>query len=85
MTFNRCNIVSSHKCLTYTNQTFCTLTFNRKLITFYFFWGVGGGEYFETERQRLFYFCVDVAQAEHGQFILGSHLKSLSPCPAYFR
>ena len=34
VTCNRCklNIVSSHKCLTYTNQTFCTMSFNRKLI-----------------------------------------------------
>ena len=29
---NRCNVVSSHKCLTYTNQTSCTMSFNRKLI-----------------------------------------------------
>ena len=35
VTFNRCNIVSSHKCLTYTNQTFCTMSFNRKLIKFF--------------------------------------------------
>ena len=34
VTCNRCNIVSSHKCLTYTNQTFCTMSFNRKLIKF---------------------------------------------------
>ena len=27
-------VVSSHKCLTYTNQTFCTMSFNRKLIKF---------------------------------------------------
>ena len=32
VTCNRCNIVSSHKCLTYTNQTLCTMSFNRKLI-----------------------------------------------------
>ena len=48
VTCNRCNIVSSHKCLTYTNQTFCTMSFNRKLIKF--FWG----EYFETETPCLF-------------------------------
>ena len=35
VTCNRCNIVSSHNCLTYTNQTFCTMTFNRKLIKFF--------------------------------------------------
>ena len=35
VTCNRCNIVSSHKCLTYTNQTFCTMSFNRKLIKFF--------------------------------------------------
>ena len=32
VTCNRCNIVSSHKCLTYTNQTFCMMSFNRKLV-----------------------------------------------------
>ena len=53
---NRCNIVSSHKCLTYTNQTFCSTRFNIKLIKFF------GGEYFETERPCLFYFCVDIAR-----------------------
>ena len=35
VTCNRCSIVSSHKCLTYTNQTFCTMSFNRKLIKFF--------------------------------------------------
>ena len=35
VTCTRCNIVSSHKCLTYTNQTFCTMSFNRKLIKFF--------------------------------------------------
>ena len=30
-----CNIVSSHKCFTYTNQTFCTMSFNRRLIKFF--------------------------------------------------
>ena len=38
-------VVSSHKCLTYTNQILCTMSFNRKLIMFL----GGGGEYFETE------------------------------------
>ena len=51
VTCNRCSIVSSHKCLTRTNQTFCTISFNRKLR-----------KYFETERPCLFYFCVDVAR-----------------------
>ena len=37
VTCNRCNIVSPHKCLTYTDQTFCAMSFNRKLIKF--FWG----------------------------------------------
>ena len=35
LTCNRCNIVSSLKCLTYTNQTFCTMSFNRKSIKFF--------------------------------------------------
>ena len=35
MTCNWCNIVFSHKCLTYTNQTFYTMNFNRKLIKFF--------------------------------------------------
>ena len=79
VTCNRCNIVSSHKCLTRINQSFCTMSFNRKLR-----------KYFETERPCLFYFCVDVArilnsrdtsaQAAHGQFTLGSHLKFQSMC-----
>ena len=47
---NRCNIVPSHKCLTYSNQTFCTMSFSRKLIKF--FWV----EYFEPERPCLFWF-----------------------------
>ena len=34
VTCNRCNVFSPHKCWTYTNQTFCTLSFNRKLIKF---------------------------------------------------
>ena len=37
VTCNRSNliiIVSSHKCLTYPNHTFCTMSFNRKLIKF---------------------------------------------------
>ena len=34
VTCTRCNIISSHKCLIYTNQTFCTMSFNRKLINF---------------------------------------------------
>ena len=38
VTCNRRNIVSSHKCLTYTNQIFFTMSFNRKLIKFS--WGV---------------------------------------------
>ena len=37
VTCNRCNIVSPHKCLTYTDQAFCAMSFNRKLIKF--FWG----------------------------------------------
>ena len=47
VTCNRCDIVSSHKCLPYTNQTFFTMSFNRKLIKF--FWG----GYLETERPCL--------------------------------
>ena len=35
VTCNRCSIVSSHKSLTYTNQTCCTMSFNRKLIKFF--------------------------------------------------
>ena len=34
VTCNRCNVFSPHKCWTYTNKTFCTLSFNRKLIKF---------------------------------------------------
>ena len=36
VTCNWCNIVFS-QLLTYTNQTFCTMSFNRKLVKF--FWG----------------------------------------------
>ena len=32
MTCFRCNIVSSHEFFTYFGQTFCTISFNRKLI-----------------------------------------------------
>ena len=35
VTCNRCNIVSPHNCLTYTDQTFCAMSFNRKLIKFF--------------------------------------------------
>ena len=53
VTCNWCNIVSSHKCLTYTSQTFCTRSFNRKLITVFggIFWNWGPC-----------LFCVDVAR-----------------------
>ena len=34
MTCNWCNIVFS-QLLTYTNQTFCTMSFNRKLVKFF--------------------------------------------------
>ena len=56
MTCNRCNIVSSQKCLTYTNQTFCTMRFNRKLIKF--FWG----NILKLRGHVYFNFCVDVAR-----------------------
>ena len=39
VTCNWCNIVSSHMWLTYTNETFCTMSFNRKLVKFF------GGKY----------------------------------------
>ena len=63
----------------YTNQTFCTMSFNRKFKNLFF------GECFETERPCLFvcFFVFDIsvdfkarasAQAAHGQFTLGSHL-----------
>ena len=35
VTCHRWNIVSSHICLTYTNQTFWRMSFNRKLIKFF--------------------------------------------------
>ena len=54
-TCHRCNIVSSHICLTYTNQTFWRMSLNRQLIKF-------PGEYLETESPSLFYFCVDLAR-----------------------
>ena len=56
VTCNRCNIVSSHKCLTYTNQTFCTMSFNRKLIKFF------GGNISKLRGHVCFNFCVDVAR-----------------------
>ena len=56
MTCNRCNIVSSHKCVTYTNQTFCTMSFNRKLIKFF------GGNILKLRGHVFFNFCVDVAR-----------------------
>ena len=56
VTCNRCNIVSSHKCLTYTNQTFCTMSFNRKLIKF-FGWNIS-----KLRGHVCFNFCVDVAR-----------------------
>ena len=55
MTCNRCNIVSSNKCLTYTNQTFCTMSFNRKLIKFF------GGDISKPRGHVCFNLCVDVA------------------------
>ena len=58
MTCNRCNIVSSHKCLTYTNQTFYTMSFNRKLRKFF------GGNISKLRGHVhvCFNFCVDVAR-----------------------
>ena len=56
VTCNRCNIVSSHKCLTYTNQTFCTMSFSRKLIKFF------GGNISKLRDHVCFNFCVDVAR-----------------------
>ena len=53
---NRCNIVPSHKCLTYTNQTFCTMSFSRKLIKF-FGWNISN-----LRGHACFDFCVDVAR-----------------------
>ena len=53
VTCNRCNIVSSHKCLTYTNQTFCAMSFNRKLIKF-------GGNISKLRAHVCFNCCVDV-------------------------
>ena len=63
MSCNRCNIVSSHKCLTYTNQTFCTMNFNRKLIKFFFFFffGGGGADISKLRGHVCFNFRVDVA------------------------
>ena len=58
---NRCNIVSSHKCLTHTNQTFCTMSFNRKLIKFFFFFWGGGGHISKLRGHVCFNFRVDVA------------------------
>ena len=80
VTCNRCNIVSSHKCLSYTNQNFCKMSFNRKLIKF--FWG---GIFRNWEAMFVLIFAWTSrgfyssrhtsAQAAHGQFTLGSHLK----------
>ena len=56
VTCTRCNIISSHKCLIYTNQTFCTMSFNRKLINFC------GTNISKLKGPFLFYFCVDVAR-----------------------
>ena len=56
VTCNRCSIVSSHKCLTYSNQTFCTMSFNRMLIKF-FGWNIS-----KLRGHVSFNFCVDVAR-----------------------
>ena len=56
VTCNRCNIVSSQKCLTYTNQTFCPISFNRKLIKF-LGWNIS-----KLRGHVCFHFCVDVAR-----------------------
>ena len=82
MTCNWCNIVSSHKCLTYNNQSFCTMSFNRKLIKS--FWR----NFSKLRSHVCFIFawtsrgflslCHNSAQAMHGQFIPGSHLKGTS-------
>ena len=56
VTCNRCNIVSSHKCLTYSNKTFCTMSFNRKLIKFF------GRNISKLRGHVCFNFCVDVAR-----------------------
>ena len=58
VTCNRCNIVSSHKCLTYTNQTFCTMSFNRKLIKFF------GGNISKLRGHVCFNFCVRERRAD---------------------
>ena len=56
VTWNQCNIMASHKCLTCTNQTFCTMSFNSKLIK------VFGGNILKLRAGPcLFYFCVDIA------------------------
>ena len=79
VTCNRCNIVSSHNCLTYTNRTFGTMSFNRKLIKFF------GGIFRNWEAMFVLIFTRTSrgfqssrhasAQAGHGQFTPGSHLK----------
>ena len=79
MNCNRCNILTSHKCLTYTNQTFCMMSFNRKLIKFF------GGNISKLRGHVCFIFAWTSrgfqssrhtsAQAAHGQSTLGSHLK----------
>ena len=55
MTCNRSNIASSHKCLTYTNQTFCTMSFNRKFVKFF------EGNISKLRGHVCFNFWVDVA------------------------
>ena len=56
VTCNRCNIVFSYKCLTYTNQTFCPMSFNRKSIKFF------GRNISKLRGHVCFNFCVDVAR-----------------------
>ena len=56
VTCNRCSIVSSDKCLTYTYQTFCTMSFNRTLIKFF------GWNIWKLRGHVCFNFRVDVAR-----------------------
>ena len=59
MTCNRCNIVFSHKCLTYTNQTFLHSELQQKVNKVFFFGG--GGNISKLRGHVCSNFRVDVA------------------------
>ena len=87
-TCNRCNIVFSHKFLTYTNQTFCTMSCNRKLIKF--FWGNTSKLrshvlIFAWSSRRFLSSRHASAQAAHGQFTLRSNLKTSLAAQPYVK